>query len=70
MRRTVIALLLLVGCAHTRSKPAKCPDTPPCMTTPACSYDEETGCEVCHCGDSYIDRGSEPPPGQAPFPNH
>ena len=65
----LVGLLLLVACATTPKGSVKCPDKPPCMATLTCSYDSGTGCDVCHCADNYIDRGAEPPPGQAPFPH-
>jgi hypothetical protein len=68
MRR--LAVLLLLACAHTPSAPVKCPDRPACLTAPRCTFDERTRCEVCVCSDPVIERGSEPAPGQAPFPNH
>jgi hypothetical protein len=63
-------VLLLAACAHGPKGPAKCPDPPVCLTTPRCTFDEDTKCQVCVCSDAMIDQGNEPPPGQPPFPNH
>ena len=68
--RRLAAVFLLLGCAHTQNAPAKCPEKPVCLTTPRCEWNEETKCQVCVCSDAMIERNNEPPPGQAPFPNH
>ena len=66
--RTALLLLALAACATTPKGVAKCPEAPKCLTTPTCTYDSETGCNVCQCSPAGIERGSEPPPGQPPFP--
>ncbi|MBK7858546.1 MAG: hypothetical protein IPJ65_07970 [Archangiaceae bacterium] len=69
--RVVLVAMLLMGCAHSsKARGAQCPEAPKCLTAPVCAWDDALGCQVCQCSEAMIERGSEPPPGQAPFPNH
>jgi hypothetical protein len=51
--RFVIAVLAVAGCAHVKDSNTVCKEYRDirCVTAPACSYDRQRGCEVCHCSD-------------------
>jgi hypothetical protein len=50
----VAAVLAVAGCAHFKDSNTVCPEYRDlrCLTAPACSYDRERGCEVCHCSEA------------------
>jgi hypothetical protein len=71
MKRLWLLLSLSLACAHgqgeTKSAKAPCPAKPSCLTVMKCQYDADRECDICICSDPYIERGSEPSPGQPPF---
>ena len=47
----IVALLLLLGCAHLKDDSTVCPESRSlrCLTREICAMDEKRGCKVCRC---------------------